>query len=461
MLNQKIPRSLRRCSTVFLGALFLLWPALYNGFPLLYPDSMTYLDDGRLVARALFLHQFSPYYGVRSLIYSLAILPFHWNLTAWPIIGLQSFLAAWVLWLVVRILLPKRSATNYLILMVLLSLLTSLSWYADFLMPDVLGPLLYLAIYLLVFAHESLSRAERLSLYAIAWWGVTAHATHLLLALGLCLLLALYAACNRTTMRLRLRGVGGVAAILLLAVVSQMSLYAYLDGKPSLNGDRPPPYLMARILADGPGRLYLQTHCDPPQWLLCSQQQRLSSDQDDFLWGPEGVYSTSSEAEKDRIKKEEVPFVLAAIRAYPRQQLARSAVNFREQLLAFGLYGFDSNPWLTDEFSDVMPKARSRYLQSHQAHDALPLELLTTIQYWTVIASLLLIVLRIFWPGRRNAQPMVGLILVVFSIVVANAAVTGVLSVVDDRYGCRVIWMIPMLAGLIVLQGLQQRERVS
>jgi hypothetical protein len=43
-------------------------------------------------------------------------------------------------------------------------------------------------------------------------------------------------------------------------------------------------------------------------------------------------------------------------------------------------------------------------------------------------------------------------------MVVANAAVTGVLSVVDDRYGCRVIWLIPLLAGVMLLDLLHQRE---
>jgi hypothetical protein len=39
------------------------WPAFYNGYPLLDPDSMSYLEDGPLVARAVFLHKFSANYG--------------------------------------------------------------------------------------------------------------------------------------------------------------------------------------------------------------------------------------------------------------------------------------------------------------------------------------------------------------------------------------------------------------
>ena len=53
-------------------------------------------------------------------------------------------------------------------------------------MPDILGALLYLALYLLVFARETLSRVERIALSIVAVWGVTAHATHLMLAAGIC-----------------------------------------------------------------------------------------------------------------------------------------------------------------------------------------------------------------------------------------------------------------------------------
>ena len=131
----------------------MTWPALFNRYPLLYPDSMTYLGDGRSIARALFLHKFSDYYGMRSFIYSLGILPWHWNVTPWPIVALQALLTAYVIWLVVRSILSRRTVSSYLVLVVLLSLLTSLSWFVSLIMPDILGPVLYLCIYLLVFAR--------------------------------------------------------------------------------------------------------------------------------------------------------------------------------------------------------------------------------------------------------------------------------------------------------------------
>ena len=465
------------CAAVFLGALLLSWPALYNGFPLLYPDSMTYLDDGRIVARAVFLRDFSEYYGMRSLFYSLGILPWHWNINPWPVIYLQCLLVAWAVWLVVRSIAPRQTAPRYLALMVPVSLLTSASWYSAFLMPDILGPVAYLAIYLLAFAREGLSRTERVGLedcprgtarrrlsrtervglYLAAGWGIAAHASHFLLAAGLCVLLVVYAAFERRPFLGRLRVLGEVAAILAVVAGAQMALHGYLYGKPSLNGERP-PYLMARVIADGPGRWYLEGHCEKAQWAVCGHLQELSGDSDEFLWGEEGGYEAFSDGERARLKQEEMPLVLATARAYPREQLERSAANFREQLLAFGLYGFDSNPWTLGQFDYVLPKARASYLASRQARDELPLDTVTSIQWWTVLVSLAAMGTAIPLLWRHHSARLAGLSLVIFSMVILNAGVTGVLSVVDDRYGCRMMWLIPLLAGVMGLDWLEERK---
>ena len=446
-----------RGAAVLLGALFLAWPAFYNGFPLIYPDSMTYLSDGRVVARALFLHQLSKYYGVRSFFYSLVILPFHWNISPWPIVALQCLLVAFVVWLVVRSVAPRHTVARYLILILALSIFTSASWYAAFVMPDILGPLAYLSIYLLTFARETLSRAERLALCLIAWWGITAHSSHLLLAAGLWLLLVVFVAFKRRPFWRRPRSLRVVLAILAVAAASQMALHGYLYGKPTLNGQRP-PYLMARVIADGPGRWYLDKNCPQLHWAICNHLSQLSDNPDTLLWDADGAYQSATDDERNQIDHEEMPLVLATIRAYPRQQLSRSAANFSQQLLSFGLFGFDSSAWMLEQFDEVMPKARSSYLQSRQARDALPLDLLTEIQWWTIVASLAAIAALIPLLWRRHSPRLAGLSLVVVATVVANALVTGVMSVVDDRYGCRIIWLIPLLAGIFFLDWLNQRE---
>jgi hypothetical protein len=379
------------------------------------------------------------------------------KISLWPIVALQCLLVAWIVWLVARSVAPRRMVVSYLLLVLFLSLLTSASWYADFIMPDILGPLACLTIYLLAFARDTLSRAERWGLYLIAVWGITAHATHFLLAAGLIVLLILFAAFERKPFLRRLLSLGELAAIIAVAAAAQMALHGYLYGKPTLNGERP-PYLMARIVADGPGRWYLEKNCPRLQWAVCNHLSQFTINPDDFLWAENGAYQSGSDAERAQIDKEEMPLVLATVRAYPLQQFSRSAANFRDQFMAFGLYGFDANGWMLQQIDEIMPRARASYLGSRQEHDALPLDLFTEIQWWTIVASLaaIAVLIPILW--RRHSPRLAGLTLVVAATVVANAGVTGVLSVVDDRYQCRVIWLVPLLAAIFFLDWLEQRK---
>jgi hypothetical protein len=64
-----------------------------------------------------------------------------------------------------------------------------------------------------------------------------------------------------------------------------------------------------------------------------------------------------------------------------------------------------------------------------------------------------LAVMAVFAPllGRRRSPRIAGLSLVIVSMVVANAAVTGTLSMVEERFECRVIWLVPLLAGMCIL----------
>ena len=448
---------LGRIAVIVVAALTMSWIALWNGFPLLYPDSMTYMDDGRVVARALFLHQRSAYYGIRSFIYSMGILPFHWNIKPWPVVALQALLVAWLLWLTVRSILHRHTVLCYLALVVTLSLITTLSWYVPLILPDILGPVLYLSIYLIVFAPETLTRAERWALYIVSWWCIASHATHLMLAAGLCVLLGLVALLGRSKRIARLQSVAQVALIVLASAASQLALNGYLYGHPSLNGERP-PFLTARIIADGPGRWYLDKNCSQLNWVICRHISQVSSDPDNFLWGSDGLWPNLTADEGNQLMEEEMPFVLATLRAYPASELKRAASSVWEQLGIFGLNDLDPSGYTLSQFPYVLPGARAAYVRSRQGRNAIPLDDITTFQFWVVAASLAIIVAFTPWLACKRPSRLLGLTLIIFAVELANAVVTSTLSMVEDRFQARVVWLIPMLAGLLILSWLQSGQ---
>src|SRR4051794_13012604 len=118
--------------------LVLLAPALWNGFPLIYPDTGGYL--------------LRPLTGTlemgRSALYGAFLLAGA-SLYFWPNVLVQAALAIWLIVLTLRAHgLGARPGLAFGVVLVL-ALTTSLPFFVSQLMPDVLFPLAVLALYLL------------------------------------------------------------------------------------------------------------------------------------------------------------------------------------------------------------------------------------------------------------------------------------------------------------------------
>ena len=219
-------------ASIGLAAALLLWPAFWNGYPLVFSDTGTYLSQA-----------IEQYVGWdRPVFYSLFLLPLHLTLTTWPAIVVQALLVAHVLHLVRRTLLPDASVWWLLPLAGAMTLASSLPWFVSQLMPDVFTGVLVLVLGLLIFAPERLSRRERIWLMAFAAFMIAAHQSHVLLALALLAVL------------LPLRGTVALHSVapLVLAVVALVSVNLLAFGRASLSpfGN---VFLLARVIYDGPG----------------------------------------------------------------------------------------------------------------------------------------------------------------------------------------------------------------
>ena len=215
------------------------------------------------------------------------------------------------------------------------------------------------------------------------------------------------------------------------------------------------PYLTARLVADGPEGRYLQQHCGERRWAMCAWVGNLPATDDEFLWADGGVWQNASSDQQERILREEIPLALATVRAYPKAQMRVSLDNFGEELVNFGMWDFDPNEWIESHIDTVIPGVRARYLRTRQAQSRLPNVFFSTVQLWVVMASSLVIVggVPLLWIRRR--WRILGLAAILVPVVIANALITGVLSEVDSRYQSRVIWLIPLTAGLMALDVLR------
>jgi hypothetical protein len=433
-----------------LSGVALCWPAFYNRYPLLYPDSIDYLISGPDVARAFLSHQgFPGWYAHRSLVYGLAILPFHARISPWPILAFQAALTLWILRLTLRTAVGASDGA-VLAVTLLLTASTSIPWFVGYVMPDIFAPITILGTYLLAFQWPRLSGGQRSSVALVLWFSLMSHTSHLVLAGVLIPVVVLVLVLGR---RPWLAVAARLATVLGMAAVTLMALHAYLHGSASLTGQRA-PFLLARVIADGPGRWYLQSHCDHAPWAICAYAKHLPESGDivtNFLWEPGSIWTSANRELKQRLVAQEGAVVMAAVRAYPYRQLRASGRNFLEQLDSYGLRNYYPNAYIEKELDKALPDNKPLYLRSRQAGRDLQEKLFASAQKLVVWGALGLIGLLNAFRWRKEARRLGGLTAVIVCGLLGNAAICGVLSNVEDRYQSRVIWLLPLLACVLCL----------
>ena len=156
---------------LLISAVLLTSIAIYNRYPLVWPDTGGYLAPVNLTFRSMF--------------YSFFVYPARLTGSLWPVVFAQALLIGYLLRLLLREVFAITSGAEFLIVIALLCLLTSLPWYVGFLMPDIFTPVVVLGLFLLMFCCDRLSRWERCYVAAVTFIAVVVHYAHAPIAIGL------------------------------------------------------------------------------------------------------------------------------------------------------------------------------------------------------------------------------------------------------------------------------------
>ncbi len=411
---------------IALAATLLLWPALWNGYPLVFSDTGTYL------AQAI-----EHYAGWdRPVFYSLFLLPLHMTLTTWPAIAVQALLIVLVLHLVRRTLLPGISVWWLVPLTGAMSVASSLPWIASQLVPDVFTGVLVLVLALLIFVPDRLSSGERIGLMAFASFMIAAHLSHVLLAFSLLVVLLPFRFRWTTAVR--------STAPLALAVIALISVNLLAFGRASLApfGNI---FLLTRAIYDGPGMDVLRRDCPSSGWRLCAYIDRMPAIEDDFLWRQDGPVVQAGGAKL--MSGEANAIIGAALRAAPGSELRVFGRNSMRQLAGFAT-GDGLQPWpatVTPLIRRDFPRFEAAmYASSRQTAGEL------TVPGWMQVLHIVTALAGVagccamLMTSRHH--PSSGFAAAALLALLANAAITGGLSGPHDRYQSRIMWLPPLVA---------------
>jgi hypothetical protein len=427
--------------------LALMVPALWNGFPLIFPDTGGYLD--RPILGTLEMG--------RSALYGLFLytgVPFSF----WPNAVFQSALMVWLIVLIMRAHGLGGRPWLALGIVAMLTVCTSLPWFSGQLIPDILFPAAVLALYLLSFCNEWLVRWERFLLAAVIVFTIPSH----MAAAGMCVaviaalwLLAPFKPLALPKPRLWFAA-GSIATGVALCPISNLAITGNLAFTPGGSS-----FLFGRLIEDGIIARYLSERCPDASLRLCDFKATLPDDADDWLW--DGNSPFRKLGAWNGFRSEERAITRATLERYPLMHAATAVVAAVRQFFTFQTeVGVEDNAPTVNMFGDHFPQLFAQFTRARQQaepFDVAPLNYLHVPVAGLSVAGLGLALL--FRRRLKIAPEAAAFCLVILLALATNAAICGVLSHPVDRYQSRLVPLAPLAMALLIAQRRRADQAVS
>jgi hypothetical protein len=415
-----------------------------NGFPLVFPDTGTYLRQAMRLEGSL----------DRPPFYSLFIFPIHRLGGLWMIPVVQNLLVVGAIFRAGDIAFPALRPRDLAAICAGACLVTSLPWYSNQIMPDIFSPLLVLAIFCLVLGWRQLGRRERLGWFAALLVMDSFHNANPLFSVTMAV-----GAGGLAVWQGEVAGDVGRRVLLVMAAaaiaVSAQATYGFVVIGRVTPSPAAPFFTLARLIYDGPARRYLADACPEAGYVLCAYQQQFTGTSDNFLWDETMPLHALILARKERGALDEASAIVrGTVARYPGAVLDSALGNGVRQFFAVAT-PIALCPCLGGKLGRVMPELFPRdvtaFTQSLQNQDRLPWGAVRWVDWLALGAAILALVsVVVQTPCRLGGLPGALLALIVWALLV-NAMIMGGLSGVTDRYQARMVWLLPLLAAALHL----------
>jgi len=454
--EQNLAATVRWPLAVAAAVAILLWPAIYNGFPMVFPDTGAYLS---VAWGHYWTMDRSGFYGFffrpLSFLAPLAQL--------WLGLTVQAAVIAITILVVCWEMLPRRSLLEGLGVIGALAVFTSLPWHAAQLMPDAFTGVVVLASWLA--CSRNLSETGTPTLWFATFLTGLLHYTHIpLIIAAVAGTLAIQLVFHSSPVGSVVRRAGVAAAVVVAIIGTQVAANGVF-----LKRWSPAPmgvmFLFARLHEDGLIAPWLSKHCnegDTP--VLCRSEAAFPRDSQELLWGNRSPFLMLI---LDPTHKDTNPEFLAELRKASYGSILQSPLRFGGSAAEGGFNQFIRFRVLDDEcpsicrnpssaldgwFRDLRPSLLKPLFGSRQLRGDIPKRVFRTVT--TPVAAVLLLLVPLAWCGavRRQDYKSCTLLSAIMFALITNAAVSGALSGVHDRYQSRLIWTAPLGVLLVLLR---------
>jgi hypothetical protein len=450
---------------VLLGAAILSMIGFYNGYPLVYSDSGTYIYSGWInevpIDRPIAYGFFIRLLGSFSL---------------WTVLLAQNFLTSFILYQTFLYFFTPGKKTNFYFYLttIFLTLFSAIAWYSNQIMPDFLTPVMGLGLFILFFQREM--GVLKFILIALAVvFAIITHFSHLLIA---SLLAGILVVCNFVLFKKRMQKHGvqvGWPRALLVMVIACSGWLALPTLNKLVSGEfysskSSHVFFMASMADKGILTNFLKENCSKPDYAdckLCLYKDEIPRTVPDFIWDgrDSSVFHLTGGWHDSKAEYNKIIRATLIDPKYSSQHLYMSLVYGFTQLFENGIgHGLAIYRKGTAPYDVILQKYRMEhkmYINSNQANGGLVslLTFINSVNFLLLMGAMLFLIYIYFSPDKKNFnRTTVMFISVMLLIIVLNAMITAGLSAPYGRYQARVTWLMELA---LIIFGIKNWEAIK
>ena len=431
-----------------LSAIALLIPAIYNHYPLVNPDSATYLASG-----------FKPETPFdRPITYGLLIRLFSLNgISLWLVIFMQAWIVSWLIFKIIKSFCSEYNfILKSLFTVCFLAVFSSISWLVSQVQPDVYTAIAVLCMILIMLNKES--GIDRVLQYLLFFLSVAVHMSHPLLFIVLsivAIILARLIADKDSISKMRKRA----GTLILLSALSIVFMGSAFSKSKHV-------FFIGSLLEKGILKTYLDDQCAADHYKLCVYKDELPVKSDDFIWDENSpLYKTGSW----KGNKDEFNHIIHNILTTPKylklylsataRQAAMQAVTFD---IGDGNGSFPPGTNVNNRVREYFPREAGRFDSDRQNTESLDHKLALPNLIFSIVdvVGLLMVIIMLFSKSFKT-QDIRLVVILIFSGILLNCLDCAAFSIVNGRFGCKMIWLIPFCAVICCLQYLVYRSGIN
>ena len=426
---------------LILGAIFLCFLGFYNNYPLVYPDTGTYIYSG-------FAGKVP---NDRPITYGLFIRHTSLAETTWLVIFAQGLIISLLIFYVVeKIARPKNTLVMFLSIITFLVLFTGISTNVSQLIPDVFAPAFLLGLLILLFAKD-LKRRDSVIVVLLSWLSIIVHNSHLMISA--ILFLTVVALVLLKVIIVPKKRIVLCGCLIVISCLSVPSIhYAYGGGFQYSKGGH--MFIMNKLVEIGILDHYLKRNCDKKEYKICEYKDNIPTD---FLWDYDNspVYKTGGWEKNEREYKAIIQDIYTTP-VYLKKIFVKHLSYMLKQFFSFNTgdtpvqnVGSHAHQVIEQYFNHELRE----YLLALQQRNGLDYDI-KNITTRILFFVTLIIAFTLLKTGNQEQRRIILFILIALVI---NAFVCANLSTVVPRYQSRVVWLLPFIIFVASTKSLEGR----